>query len=205
VDRWAAPTPSAFTPEEIEAVGSWVKRGGALLLIADHFPFAGAASDMAAKFGFSFANGFALTDSQTGEPDIFSVTAGTLKQDIVTRGRGPQEAVTSVATFTGSAFRAPRAARPLMLLSQQFVLLTPEVAWEFSDATPRSSGAGWLQGSVMPFGKGRVAVFAEAAMFTAQVVGGRPEVRIGFNAPQATGNKQFVLNVVHWLAGVLPR
>src|SRR3569832_864710 len=35
---------SAFTDEEIEAIADWVKGGGALLLIADHTPYGGAAS-----------------------------------------------------------------------------------------------------------------------------------------------------------------
>src|ERR1051325_2969826 len=34
---------SAFTDEEIAAVADWAKDGGALLLIADHAPFGGAA------------------------------------------------------------------------------------------------------------------------------------------------------------------
>src|SRR5215204_4609162 len=42
---------SAFTDEEINAVADWVKSGGALLLIADHAPFGGAASALATRFG----------------------------------------------------------------------------------------------------------------------------------------------------------
>jgi hypothetical protein len=38
---------SAFTDEEIQAVQDWVKGGGALLLIADHAPFGGAAFGLA--------------------------------------------------------------------------------------------------------------------------------------------------------------
>jgi len=52
-------------------------------------------------------------------------------------------------------------------------------------------------------GRGRVAVFGEAAMFTAQVSG--PERRpMGMNTPTAAQNPQFLLNVMHWLAGLLP-
>ncbi|HYC88945.1 MAG TPA: hypothetical protein VEO54_07020 [Thermoanaerobaculia bacterium] len=39
-------------------------------------------------------------------------------------------------------------------------------------------------------------VLAEAAMVTAQEDGGRP---IGFNVP-GTGNRQFLLNTMHWLS-----
>jgi hypothetical protein len=49
-----------------------------------------------------------------------------------------------------------------------------------------------------------VAVFGEAAMFSAQVSG--PQRRpMGMNAPRAGQNPQFLLNVMHWLAGLLPR
>ena len=50
-------------------------------------------------------------------------------------------------------------------------------------------------------GSGKVAVFGEAAMFTAQVGRGGP---MGMNDPEAQQNSQFVLNVLHWLTGSLP-
>jgi hypothetical protein len=59
-----------------------------------------------------------------------------------------------------------------------------------------------LQGAVLRVGRGRVAVFAEAAMFSAQHKG--PErVAMGMNAPEASQNPQFVLNTLRWLAGQL--
>ena len=62
---------------------------------------------------------------------------------------------------------------------------------------------GMLQGAVLLAGRGRVAVFGEAAMFSAQVSG---EARrpMGMNMPSASQNPQFLINVAHWLAGVLP-
>lgn len=48
----------------------------------------------------------------------------------------------------------------------------------------------------------RVAAFGEAAMFSAQLAG--PEQRpMGLNRPQARQNQQFLLNVAHWLSGLL--
>jgi hypothetical protein len=44
-----------------------------------------------------------------------------------------------------------------------------------------------------------VVAVAEAAMLTAQEDGGR---KIGMNAP-GNDNRQFVLNMMHWLAGIL--
>jgi len=76
------------------------------------------------------------------------------------------------------------------------------VAGKITDETSRTPVKGWYQGAVMRFGKGRVAVFGEAAMFSAQVAG--PTRRpMGMNAPIAARNPQFLLNVMHWLSGDL--
>jgi hypothetical protein len=60
-------------------------------------------------------------------------------------------------------------------------------------------GAGLLQGAVLSHGRGRVAVFGEAAMFSAQLAGPNRNP-MGMNAPHARQNPQFLLTVVHWLA-----
>lgn len=58
----------------------------------------------------------------------------------------------------------------------------------------------WVEqgGALLPLGKGRVAVFGEAAMFTAQLAGPN-RVQVGMNAPEAAGNHQLLLNTLHWL------
>ena len=43
------PGTPAFAAEEVEALGAWVERGGALLLVADHSPFGLAADAMAQR------------------------------------------------------------------------------------------------------------------------------------------------------------
>lgn len=199
---WTLPTPSAFTVAEIAAVKAWVEGGGSLLLIADHMPFAGAAEDLGAAFGVRFSNGFVMREPATG-PDLFSIAEGTLRDDSVIRGRDDSERIDRLRTFTGSAFSAPPAARPLIVLPKGYVSLEPQVAWVFDDGTRRRDVEGALQGAVMTVGEGRVAVFGEAAMFTAQIAGPQ-KVRMGFNAPDAPRNKQFLLNVMRWLADVLP-
>ena len=52
----------------------------------------------------------------------------------------------------------------------------------------------------MQFGSGRAAFFGEAAMFTAQLIGNEP---LGMTDPMAEQDFQFVLNVLHWLSGIL--
>ncbi len=196
VEKWELPTPSAFTPGEITAFKRWVENGGALLLAADHMPYAGAAEELGKAFGFTFINGFAFhIPPKPG--DHFSRAAGTLKDDPVTKG------IEKVETFTGSAFRIPQAARPLLVFPRGYQVLTPRVAWQFSPSTPQVDAAGLAQGAVMNVGKGRIAIFGEAGMFSAQTAasqGAGAPAKFGFNAPEAPENKQFILNIMRWLA-----
>lgn len=201
---WAPlPNHSAFTDTEIANVDAWVREGGALLLIADHMPLAGHSEKMAAAFGIRFQNGFAFSSGspRTGQVTFISEN-GTLADSVISRGRHEAERVNSVTAFTGQAFRIdPQVnAQALLLLPEGFELLLPEVAYQFSESTPRIPAANLLQGAIVYHGRGLVAVFAEAAMFSAQLVG--PEQRpMGMNAPEAAENKQFVLNLMHWLSG----
>jgi hypothetical protein len=207
---WRLPSYSAFESSEIAAVVGWVRRGGSLLLIADHLPFAGAADSLASAFGVFFANGFAIPpsgpDPRTGDYSIvFRRGAGLVRHRIVD-GRSARERVDSVVSFTGSAFRlgasVDRPAELLRLPARTRVRL-PVVAWAFSDSTPEMRGDDMLQGAVFRLGRGRVAVFGEAAMFSAQIKGPQ-RVPMGMNAPEASENSQFVLNVMHWLSGSIP-
>lgn len=211
LDGWGDypyPTPSGFTDAEITAVQTWVNDGGSLLLIADHMPLAGVAAKLASAFGVEFNDGFAVAgfdsaesrDAAFGIPTIFSMETQTLLQHPITDGRTKSESVTSIRSFTGQAFQAPDSAQPLMVLPDDFVLLMPQKVWEFGPDTTTIPVGGWLQGAVMPFGSGRAAFFGEAAMFTAQLTDNQPS---GMNAPMAEQNFQFVLNVLHWLSGIL--
>jgi len=200
---WTLPTPSAFTPAEIEVVKAFVENGGSLLLIADHMPFGGAAADLAQAFGVTYYNGFAFYVPDPQAPEVFTVEQGLVGDDIILRGRAPSAPVTRIMTFTGSAFRAPASARRLLSLGKDHVILTPQTAWVFLPDTPRMPAAGLLQGAALTVGKGRVAFFGEAAMFTAQIDDADPNFKTGFTVPGAESNKQFALNVARWLAGQL--
>ena len=209
-DTYPYPTPSAFTPSEVRATHRWVRGGGRLLLIADHMPLAGAAAGLAAAFGVTFTDGFAVEgfgadsvrDAAFAKPTLFRAEDGTLRPHAIVRGRVAAESVASVRTFTGQALRAPATAEPLLVLPATFVSLMPEKAWRFGPSTRRVPVGGWLHGAVMRVGSGRAAFFGEAAMFSAQVAGSgrRP---MGMNAPGAERNFQFVLNLMRWLSGRL--
>jgi hypothetical protein len=202
VEEWSLPTPSAFSPDEIAAVREWVDAGGALLLIADHMPFGGAAADLGYAFGMSFTNGYAVQPDRNRASYVFQRSDASLKEHAITRGRSAEEAIASVTTFTGQAFSAS-GAEPLFEVPTDAFLLLTETAGEFSAETPRRPAAGLLQGATLSVGMGRVAAFGEAAMFSAQLAGPNKN-RMGMNAPGAEQNAQFVLNVMHWLVGLLP-
>ena len=195
--RWELPTPSAFDEQEIAALVQWIKSGGSLILIADHMPFAGAAAPLAKKLGVTFDNGFVLNEKNRGQPLLFKADAGLNKKHTIVSGKGSAAAITSVATFTGSAFKIDRHWQPLLTFASEQISLAPKVAWKFDAETRRTQVKGWCQGATREWEKGRIAVFGEAAMFTAQQTGRR---LIGLNSPAAKQNEPFVLNVLHWLS-----
>lgn len=201
--NWVLPTPSAFTATEVTVVRDWVTAGGSLLLIADHMPFPGAAGALAEAFGVHMRNGFAFDSSRTNSRFTFSRASGSLSAHPITDGRSTAERVDSVVAFTGQAFQVDAPGRALMTLDRGTIVLEPKVASQFDEQTPSVAGAGLLQGAVLAFGKGRVAVFGEAAMFSAQLGGGARRVPMGMNDPAAPQNPQFLLNVMHWLSGLL--
>lgn len=197
VSNWRLPTPSAYEPAEVAALQGWVQDGGALLLIADHMPFAGAANEVARAFGFEFENAYAVKgDGRV--PELFSRDARTLTGGPITDGSAEHPAVTEVQSFTGSSFTAPQAAIPLMRLDEDWTLLYPTQAGKFDADTPRRAATrSDLRGAALTYGKGRIVVVSEAAMFTNQLVNGAP---FGFGMPSAQQNKRLLLNIVQWLS-----
>ncbi len=195
------PNPSAFTKDEIAALHSWVEKGGSLFLIADHRPFPGAASDLARAFGAEFSNGYAMAGHwKPGSPDTFEPGTG-LKESTITRGRSDDEKITIVVTFTGSAFKLPKGATPVLVFGAKSESVERKAGGKGELMTQKVPIEGWCQGAVMKVGKGRAAVFGEAAMFSAQLAG--PKQRpMGMNAPEAEQNHQLLLNVMHWLSRV---
>jgi hypothetical protein len=198
VKDWSLPNPSAFTQDEIAALHSWVEKGGSLLLIADHMPFPGAASELAKPFGVEFSNGVAKAGHwKPGGLDTFEFGTG-LEQNVITRGRKGDEKVTKVATFTGSAFKLPKGAMPVLVFGPKSESIERKDGRQGKFQTVHVPIEGWCQAAIMKLGDGRVAVFGEAGMFSAQLAGPNHEP-MGMNAPGAEQNHQLILNLMHWL------
>lgn len=195
--EWVLPTRPAFTKDEVAAVKRWIEDGGSLFLIADHMPFPGAAKMLGDALGVEFLDGFAGDSLGRMGTSMFRRRDGSLRSTVVTDGG--DERIDSIATFTGQGFRLQGKGTPVLVLDQRFAILLPKVAWEFDHDTKVMPGAGMLQGALLERGKGRVAVFGEAAMFSAQL-GGPNRTPMGMNVSLAGQNARLALNIVRWLA-----
>jgi hypothetical protein len=186
----------AFTAEECDAVRDWVESGGALLLVADHYPMGSAAEILSLRFEVEMSKG--MTDDPSHydpalKDILFSRENGFLGDHPITNGRGGEERIARVVTFTGQSLLGPAGSVSFLRLADAAIDQVPPDRREVS-------AAGRSQGIALPFGKGRVVVLAEAGMLSAQI---SPEgERFGMNAP-GIDNKQLALNVMHWLSGLL--
>lgn len=109
----------------------------------------------------------------------FRTADQTLRPHAVVRGRHAQESASSVTVFAALAMRVPPIAEPLLVTADRAVLA-----------------------AVMRVDQGRAAFIGDPALLTAQIAA--PDRRlIGMNAPGADHNFRFVLNLLHWLSGVI--
>lgn len=190
---------SAFTEEEVQAVYDWVRGGGALLLIADHAPFGAAAALLGTKFGVDMSKGYTSdpANSLDGNPSllIFSRENKLLGSHPIVEGRNEKERVNRVLSFTGQSLKGPQESFAVLKLG--------DTAQDAPDRESKSfvTAAGRAQVLALKVGKGRVVVHGEAAMLSAQIAG--PEkFKMGMNF-EGYDNKQYTLNVMHWLSGLL--
>lgn len=210
---------SAFTEAECDVVRDWVRGGGSLLLIADHVPFGAAAASLASRFGVTLGTGIAFERAGTQGVTTqltFTADTGSLGRHSILRGRGSAEEVRTIVTFTGQSMTIPQTAAALMQFGANArEAATPddlmaEIAAARSSGSPAEFGSrsrpigGSAQGIAMSFGRGRVVVLGEAGFLSAQIIRypNGNEVRFGMNVA-GNDNRQFVLNLLHWLSGLL--
>jgi hypothetical protein len=190
---------SAFTEEERAAVQEWVKGGGSLLLIADHAPFGGAAAVLGNRFGVDMSKGFTYDPENSVDKNpsllIFSRDNKLLTTHPITEGRDQNERLNRVQSFTGQSLKGPEDSVAVLKLANS-AKDTPN-----READSSVSAAGRAQVVAFKYGKGRVVVQGEAAMLSAQIAGANKQP-MGMNVP-GNDNKQYALNVMHWLSGLL--
>ena len=206
----------------MSAIVAWLKGGGSLLLVLDHY--ASTQSKLTASLGVKNWPGNSAGACPTainilfwrseffpgGEPRLAVLGSGggqgcqsadaILGKHAITEGRSPGERIRRVATFSGSAFEALPGGMPLLTLPRGARLgaatrtpLLPNVVLGV-DELRGAPIAGWLQGAVTEFGKGRLAIFADSAVVSG---GGAAD------KDQFIDNRQFALNLMHWLSRAL--
>lgn len=178
----------AFTDAEADAVREWVRGGGALLLITDHYPIGGGAQTLADRFGITMSNAFTEdSEHQRLSPVeiVFTRKEEMIAEHPTTRG------VKKIVTFGGQSLHGPMESVSLLRLSPTAMDRLPDGR--------RIPAEGRSQALALPFGNGRVVVLAEAAMLTTQE---DQAGTIGFTV-SGYDNRQFALNVVRWLTGDL--
>jgi hypothetical protein len=126
---------------------------------------------------------------------IFSRENKLLASHPITEGRNEKERVNLVRSFTGQSLKGPEGSAAILILSN-----TATDHPSFSAETS-TSAAGRTQAVAFKFGKGRVVVQGEAAMLSAQISGADNQP-MGMNVP-GNDNKQYALNLMHWLSGIL--
>ena len=201
---------SAFTAPEIDAVEQWVRSGGGLLLVTDHYPTGVAARSLAERFGVKLSGGW--TDDPVNRwplPGygpvfghlVFSLENGLLPDHPITRGSDEWEKIEGVSTIAGGSMEGPPGSASLLLLSPTAVDWTPSSTPRApSNTTPQAqspdfnpcpscdqvSAAGRSQGIAFVFGRGRVVIIGEMGAL------------VDYSVP-GMQNRQFALNIVRWL------
>lgn len=189
---------SAFTDEECQAVLGFVRGGGSLLLIANEGAYGGAAENLAKRFGVELGKNLTSDEANSVKEIprtiIFSRENKLLGDHPIAEGRSPEEKVNIVMSFGGQSLKGPDDSAAILKLS--------DTAKQSSgDAKPFASAAGRAQAIALKVGKGRLMVQGEASMLSAQIE--RTEkFKIGMNVP-GNDNKQYTLNLMHWLSGLL--
>jgi hypothetical protein len=204
----------AYSEAEAAVIEGWVRAGGSLLLITDHWPYGPAVSSLARRFDVAIGTGL-VEDTANHDPDhgdshlVFSQENGLLRDHPIIRGRSPAERVQRVLTFTGTSLEGAVAAVPFLALSDAATERPPgppsvervggDVRVSMEYGAP-ASAAGRAQGIALEVEAGRVVVLGEAGMLRAQRE--RNGLKVGMNVP-GYDNRQLALNIMHWLSRIL--
>lgn len=195
---------SPFTQNEIDLIEQWVSNGGSLLLITEHFPFGLAMSPVLKKFGVEVHNGYTedtlLNNKEVPDALLFTKSKGNLNPT-----HPILDNVERLNTFTGSSVKSDSTWTQLLIFTPNAQNFNVKVdvkkdgndiitSVEYADFY---SARGYSQGICKHYGKGKIVVLAESAFLTAQF--DKNGNKYGMNSPDED-NKQFVLNLMKWLA-----
>lgn len=200
-------TSPAFKESEINDIRKWVENGGSLLLIADHDPFGSATAGLAKAFGVGMSSVWTTdtlrSSGVAGKATwlVFSEENKGLGRHAIVQGETPESAVKRAITFTGQSLSFDPDWTSVLQLSEEArnYYERSDAEASASDTTKFIPAPGQSQMIAREYGKGRIVIAGEAAMFTSQKA--RlffKTYRAGFNYGDYD-NKNLVLNTVRWL------
>jgi hypothetical protein len=187
---------------EIATIKTWVEQGGSLLLIADHAPFGKSATPLAAAFGVEMGNGYVAVRHDGKVTSRIEFSGQQLGAHPIIAGAGPGGRVRRVETFTGQSLSVPAGAVALLVLPEDALEVAgpPQVdALRRGESAPGLRVGGRAQAVALDYGKGRVVIAGEAAMFTAQQM--QSGAKVGLDIAD---DQRFARNVMAWLARAIP-
>lgn len=201
-DAIAAARP-VFLEAEVTILESWVQSGGRLLLVVGHQPNGAATANLARRFGVELRNGTAMDATPANnwiEGDKgclgclkFTVENTLLRSHPITSGRDSTERVESVISAAGQSMR-------LMESGSVLLAMGPAAFDDVEGDTIPASGR--AQGIALLYGAGRVVVLGDGSILSGFAYGPEnPRFRRWW--PEDPHNRQFTLNVLHWLTGLL--
>jgi len=204
----------AFSEPEAAVIERWVRAGGSLFLVTDHWPFGAAVEPLAQRFGVRMGKGMVEdaqhSDSSLGESSlVFSRENGLLREHPIVRGRNPGEEIRHVLTFTGQSLLGPPDSVAFLALSDgatERPPTVPQVEKSGGDVRVKMNygepmpAKGRAQGIALEVDRGRIVILGEAGMLRAQRE--RNGSLVGMNHP-GTDNRQLALNIMHWLSRAL--
>lgn len=196
---------SPFSVSEVDQLEHWVANGGSLLLITEHFPFGMAMKPIFDKINVQVHNGYTEDTLLRSENVIDAIQFAKSKGNL-----HPSHPILNniekINTFTGTSIKGDSTWTQLILFSDnsQNFNVKVDVIKDGRDVVTNVtysdfySAKDYAQGLCKHYGKGRIAILAESGFITAQY--DRSGNKFGMNVPDQD-NKQFVLNLIRWLAG----
>jgi hypothetical protein len=195
---------------EIMAIKEWVLDGGSILAITDHdnSSFDG----FLKEFGVYTNEIVSTIDSLHGllrdaykifpSYIVFTKKSGMLGNHPILKGRNSTEEIRTIKTFSGRSIIGPKGSELLKIPSSAIDYANIDENAPRDARIPVYVDGSKTHGNAFSFGKGKVVVISEAAALTAQLFENAERGKIGMNIKECD-NKQFALNIMHWLTGYL--
>jgi len=195
---------SPFTDNEIKSLEEWVRNGGSILLVTEHYPFGLAMEPLLTRFGVKVHNGYTEDSTMTNKEVIDALLFDKSKGQL-SNSHPITSTINRVNTFTGSAIKGDSTWTRLLILSDNAQNYNVDVKVErdggdirvnvsYADFYP---GRDYSQGLCKNYGQGKIVVLSESALLTAQI--DKNGNKFGMNISD-TDNKEFALNIIRWLA-----